>query len=304
MVRTLRYSVFAFALACLLVIVPSSATSQSDLEATISQMNSQWVEGYLQPFADVVGANVNSGYYHSAAIPQEGFNLEFSIIAVGSTVSDDQKSFTANAPSGFAPGTFQTATIFGEKGGSVTDMGTGLQYAGSDGVINTSLFPAFIPQLKVGSLAGTEAIVRFIALPELSDGTIPSVSQFGIGARHSISQYFPSAPLDIAAGIFYNKFTAGDLIDYTGIALGAQASKAWGVFSLYGGLQWENSTMNLKYTSSDPTVTNSEIDLDLTGANSFRFSVGGGLTLGLFRVFVDANFGSITAFSGGIGIGS
>jgi hypothetical protein len=293
-----------FLLMLAFLVSGSVLLAQSDLEATIAQMNSDWAAGYLQPFADVVGANVNSGFYHSAAIPQAGLNIEFSIIAMGASVGDDQKSFQANAPSGFDPGSFQTATIFGGEGALVTDAATGLQYAGSDGIINTSLFPEFVPQLKVGSFLGTEGIVRFITLPELSDGVIPEVTQFGIGGRHSISQYFPTAPLDVAVGVFYNSFTAGDIIDYNGIAFGAQASKAWELFTLYGGLQWENSTMNLKYASSDPTVTTPAIDIDLEGANTFRFTAGGALTLGLFKFFVDANFGSITAFSGGIGIGS
>jgi hypothetical protein len=292
---------FFLMLTCVFV---SSSSAQSDLEAAIAQMNSEWAKGYLQPFADVVGANVNSGFYHSAAIPQAGFNFEVSILAMGSSVGDDMKSFTASAPTGFDPQTFETATIFGGPGALVTDTQTGLQYAGSGGVINTSLFPEFIPQLRIGSFMGTEAIVRFIKLPDLSDGVIPEVTQFGAGIRHSISQYFPSAPLDVAAGVFYNSFTAGDIIDYTGIAVGAQASKAFELFTLYGGLQWENSTMKLMYTSSDPTVTTSAIDIELTGDNSFRFTAGGALTLGFFRVFVDANFGAVTAFSGGIGIGS
>jgi hypothetical protein len=265
-------------------------------------MTADRAAGYFQPFADVVGANVNSGYYHSAAIPKAEVNIEFSIIAMGSAVGEDEESFQANTPAGFDPATFQTATIFGGPGALVTDPETGLQYAGSGGIISTSLFPHFVPQLKIGSLLGTEMIVRYIIIPESED--VPEVTQFGIGGRHSISQYFAEVPLDIAFGLFYNSFTAGDIIDYTGIAVGVQASKAWELFTVYGGLQWEESTMNLTYISEDPTVTNPAINIDLTGANTFRFTAGGALTLGIIKFFVDANFGSITAFSGGIGIGT
>ena len=285
-----------------LLVSPSGLRGQTDAEEMLKQLTADRAAGYFQPFADVVGANVNSGFYHSAAIPKAELNIEFSIIAMGAAVGEDQESFQANAPSGFDPATFPTATIFGGQGTLVTDATTGLQYSGSGGIISTSMFPQFVPQLKVGSFLGTEAIVRFIALPESED--IPEVIQFGVGGRHSISQYFAEVPLDIAFGVFYNSFTAGDIIDYEGIAAGVQASKAWELFTVYGGLQWEESTMNLTYISEDPTVTNPAINIDLTGANTFRFTAGGALTLGIIKFFVDANFGSITAFSGGIGIGS
>jgi hypothetical protein len=297
-----RFTVL-FVILSWMIVFPCGAFSQTELESTLAQMNAEWVEGYMQPFADLVGANLNTGFYHSAAIPQAGLNIELSIIGVGSSVGDDQKSFQASAPSGFDPATFQTATIFGAEGTTVTDGSTGLQYAGSDGIINASLFPAFVPQLKVGSVIGTEGIVRFMTLPEIDD-VVPKTTLFAIGGRHSISQYLPTLPLDLAAGVYYSKFTAEDLLDYSGVAVGAQASKAWELFTLYGGLQWENSTMNINYITGDPTSPSTVVDVDLEGANSFRFTVGGGLSLGLFKLFVDANFGSVTVFSGGIGIGS
>jgi hypothetical protein len=84
--------------------------------------------------------------------------------------------------------------------------------------------------------------------------------------------------------------------------VGAQAGKSFGIFALYGGLQWENSTLNLKYTYSDPTLTATDVDLNLTGANSFRGTFGASLALGILQFFADANLGSVTNFSGGIGL--
>jgi hypothetical protein len=43
--------------------------------------------------------------------------------------------------------------------------------------------------------------------------------------------------------------------------------------------------------------------VSIDGANSFRFTLGAGLSLGVFHLFADANFGSVTQFSGGIGFG-
>ena len=45
------------------------------------------------------------------------------------------------------------------------------------------------------------------------------------------------------------------------------------------------------------------VDITLTGANNFRFTVGVGLSLGILKIFADANFGSVTNYSAGIGFG-
>jgi len=294
-------------LLCVLVgvvlLLAVDASAQSELEKAIRQYNSSAVTGYIQPIADLFGANMHAGYYHSAYIPPSGFSLGFDIIAMGAIVTDEQKSYLADAPTGFAPSQFKTATVFGEKGTTIQHATVpGLEYKGSDGVFNTSIFPLAVPQLRIGSLYGTEAVIRFIALPSMGEDKIPEIKLWGLGARHGISQYIPESPLDIAVSGFYSNFNVGDLITAKGLSLGVQASKSIKILILYGGMSWENSTMNLAYKSTDPTAA-APIDVDLDGANKFRATVGVGISLGIFKVFADANFGSVTNYSGGIGFG-
>lgn len=289
---------FLLCLATLLVVQVSPA--QSDLENVLKQYTSQTVKGYIQPMADLFGANLNAGLYHSAAIPENGLKFEIDLVGMGSTVGDDQKTYTLQLPASFAQGSMKAPTIFGPKATLVTDPTTGLQFKPTDGLIDASLFPLAVPQLTIGAIAGTEANIRFITTPSISNEKFPKTTLWGIGARHSISQYLPEPPLDIAAGIFYSKFTVGDIIDCSGLSIGAQASKSFSVLNLYGGLAWEQSTMNLSYK---PTASSTSVDVDLDGANNFRFTVGAGLHLAVLNIFADANFGSITNFSGGIGFG-
>ncbi len=294
--------VLAAVLGITVLLSSTPARSQSDLENALEQFDIGSVTGYIQPMADLFGANMNAGFYHSAAIPTAGLTLSIELIAMGSLVSDDDKTYTARAPSGFSPATFPTATIFGEKGATIShDLDPTIQFSGSDGIIDASLFPLAVPQLRVGSIYGTEFTVRLIGTPSFDDDAFPSTTLFGIGARHSVSQYMPAAPLDIAVGLFYSSFTVGDIIDFKALSIGAQASKSFSVLDLYGGLAWEQSTMDLVYTSTVPGV--GSVDIELDGDNSFRFTVGAGLSLAVFHIFADANFGSITNFSGGIGLG-
>lgn len=293
-----------FLLGAALLVSSATGWSQTSLENALKQYNGDAVKGYIQPVADLFGANMNSGFYHSAKIDQWGFHLSVDIVGMAAMVGDDQKVYSAAAPAGFAPSTFQTATVFGGKGTEISNaIVPGLKYKGSDGVFNTTVFPLAAPQLTIGNIYGTQAIVRYVAVPKFGEDKVPQISMWGIGARHSISQYLPSVPVDLAAGIFYDSFTAGDLINFKGLVLSAQASKSFSILTLYGGLAYESSKLNLSYTSTDPTVPAS-VDIQLDGANKFRFTGGLSLSLGFLKLFADANFGTVTCFSGGIGFGN
>jgi hypothetical protein len=274
--------------------------AQTDLENVLKQYDEPTVSGYTQPLADLVGANMNAGFYHSAKISPMGLTVTLRLVGMGAVVGDDQKSFTMTLPSSFSQRTMEAPTLFGGTGTVVRDQTLGTEYRPSDGIINASLFPLVVPQLTVGSVFGTEATLRYVPLPANGDA-IPKITLFGIGARHSISQYLPSFPVDLAAGIFYSSYTAEDLLDMKGLSIGAQASKEFGLLSLYGGIAWEQSTMNVKYISN--SAGSPAVDVELDGSNVFRLTVGGAVTLSLISVFADANFGAVTNFSGGIGFG-
>ncbi len=297
-----RFKGVACIVALVTLITTQRTLAQSDLENILKQANEINVTGYAQPLADLFGANIHSGYYHSAAISKEGFYIRLDVIGMGAPVTDDDKTYDLTLPQSFAQRTMKAPTAFGPRATLVTDPQTGFQYKPSDGVIDASLFPLAVPQLTIGNIFGTQAVVRFITTPTLNDDAFPKSTLWGAGIRHSISQYFEEPAIDIAVSGFYSQFTAGDIIDLNGYTAGAQVSKNLSPVVLYGGAAWEKSTMNIAYTptgSSSPAV-----DVDLDGENTFRFTVGAALEIGPLHFFADANFGAVTAFSGGLGLGS
>ncbi len=302
---TLRYRMrlkAAGTLAVLLLVGTSFGISQSKLEDNLKQMGAATVTGYIQPVTDLFGANMHSGYYHAADVEKFGFHLRLDIIAMAAAVSDGQKTYDAPTPWN-SPASFKAPTVFGGPATQVTNPSTGMSYkAVADGLINTNYMPLAVPQLTIGNIFGTQATIRYITIPKMSGDNIPNITLWGLGARHSISQYLPMVPVDLSAGIYFNSFTFGDMIDFKGMAINAQASKSFSILTVYGGLQWENSTMNLTYTSTD--ITSPSVSISMDGANAFRFIAGIDLGLGPIHLFADANLGSITAFSGGIGFGN
>jgi len=291
-----------FLLLSMLILCASPAHSQSDLEKALQQFSGDQVSGYLQPLSDLFGANMNSGYFHSAAIPTVGLTLKVELVAMGGLVGDKQKSYTAKAPAGFNPSTFSTATVFGGTGSTVTDANTHFTFRGSDGVFNTPIFPFATPQIRVGSIFGTEAVIRYVSSDWFeTNKKFPKATILAVGVQHNVSQYLPMVPLDLAGGITYSHLTFGDLLSLKGFSLNARASKTILILTLYGGLSWESSSLNVKYTPASTTFP--PVNIDLSSANSVRATLGFQLSLAIVNIFADASFASVTSFSGGIGFG-
>lgn len=293
-----RFTKVMFGSCIVLLLSVPHLQAESKFDKIIRQQNADNVKGYVQPVADLFGANMNAGFSHNAKIPISGFGFRLDIIGMAALVGSEQETYSANDPWG---GKFKTATVFGDKGGSspnpAVPSDTSQSYRGSDGLLNTSIFPFATPQITIGHIYGTEAIIRYVPIPEI--GSTPKITLFGIGVRHNISQYLGEPPLDLAAGFMYNNFTVGDLITVKGYAVALQASKELSVLVLYGGVQYEKSTLTLTYK---PT-TGDNVNVDLEGSNVIRGTVGAGFNLGFFKIFADANFGAITSFAGGIGFG-
>jgi hypothetical protein len=95
----------------------SAGVAQTAIEDALQAYGEENAKGYLQPIADLFGANMHSGYYRTAHIPTAGFNIALDFIVTGSLVGDDQKTFDAKTPQGFTPGTFKAPTIFGDPNG-------------------------------------------------------------------------------------------------------------------------------------------------------------------------------------------
>jgi len=297
-VTIVRRAIFC---AATIVCIAGSVMAQSSIEDALKQYTGPQAEGYMQPFADLAGGNLNSGWYHTASIGQMGFFIEFDFVVMGGMVGDDQKSYDLPLPSGYSAATMKAPTIFGDAAGTTyRDPVSGLTYIASGGVINTSILPALAPQLTIGNVLGTRAMIRFLATPKIED---IDVDLLGLGLQHSVSQWFPGIPLDVAAGVFYTKASVGDIIDYSGLAIGAQASKEFGIATVYGGFQWEQATMDIKYTYTGSAPGSSQVNISLDAESAVRATVGGSLSLGVFKLFADVNVGAVTVFSGGFGFG-
>jgi hypothetical protein len=306
--RSVRWLARSGALAVALVLPVSGASAQSGLESALEQYNGATISGYMQPLADVLVANLASGYVTGAG-PKKTFSFSLEVVAMGASLDDALKTYTAATPSGFQPATFQTATIFGGTGSTVNHQSiSGLSYRGPDGIVDATsdYMPTGTPQLRLSGIMGSEVVIRYASssmVPVFDESDFPSLTLFGLGVEHSISQYFPDLLFDVSAGFAYNSLSFGDIVDLSGLSLGVHAGKDLGLLGLFVGVSSDGGSMNLKYTTTDPSAPTTLVDVKLDVKRTMRFSGGASLNLGPLHLFGEAGFGDVTTYAGGIRIG-
>lgn len=291
----------------LLIAAPSIAASQNSFEDVITPFSESTVRGYVQPLADALVWNLGTGYFYSSG-PARRFGVSLEFFGNATAVSDKMRSYTVETPAGFNPGSVQAPTVFGGKAVPVEHATVpSLSFRASDGVLDATYFPAAMPQLRVAGVFNTEAVVRYFDSGLLGSAypteDLPPLKLFGLGVRHSISQYFIGLPFDIAVSGSYNSVTLGDYVKLEGTTFGANVGKGLGILSVMAGAESTSGKLNLAYTSTSE-VAPGDVNVDLDSAREMRFTAGAMLDLMMVKVFGSANFGSAATYSVGIRFGS
>jgi hypothetical protein len=293
---------------------------------------------YLQPAVSVFSANLNSGLYHTADV-HDVLGFEIGVVGMFAPIPTQKKTFLAVAPdtiryngNNYVVGRdyeryIATSTAVGPEHGTRVyrkQAGPGeppiYEFPGG---LDLKYAPLATPQLTVGLPAGTEFILRYVPGIKLSED-IGKVKFFGVGARHKISRWIrgPSVtgvpeeeelPIDISVHVMYQRFSfidsaGADFMKTTALSIGAEASKRFLVFTLYGGLAYESASTDISYTYRPkseyyPEARERAFEVrynDMKGDNSFRATLGLSLKLVILDLFADYSFGSQPVASAGV----
>ena len=250
----------------------------------------KFLQSYISPYANAFGAGLSGGWYNTAK-PHKllGFDLTISVnagIVPSSDNTFDVKKIglsTAFAPTS-PTGSSITSTVAGPKTPVVpmtlTD-GSGHTLAS----FNTppGADPAPTAQIGLGLPFGTEVKFRF--LPKVSIGK-GDVSLWGVGLMHSLIQYLPGSKMiklfDVSAFGGYTKITSNIPLNlkpdqatshYTNVNpttafsdqflsatvsalnIGIIGSVTIPVITVYGGLGYSKTAMDVKLKGNFPTPT-------------------------------------------------
>lgn len=302
--RTRSLAVVGCALLLVFVAVPVSA----QIEDQISAYTGANAEGYLEPLALAMGANLNSGLFHSAHVPLAGLHIALETPIMAVIFDDEAGTFMASVESGFQPldpgdETVEAPTVVGPGEAVIVDGVAGTAFAFPGG-FDLNAFALAVPQLRVGSFMGTEALVRYIAI-DTGEVEVGDLSLWGIGARHNVSQYLgPVAPVDVAVGLMYQKFELGeDLIDATAFTFGAQVSKrlptGFAVIEPYAGLSYDYFQMDVSYEDGDDEL----VELSFDSHGTAHLTAGLHAQTAFFSLYGEYNIAEQSGFAFGMSLG-
>jgi len=202
---------------------------------------------------------------------------------------------------------------------------------------NMNVLVAAVPQLEIGSLFGTELMIRFIPPIEF-DKNVGKFAFWGGAIRHSISQYFPDDWFDMAAQFGYQGTNLKNTVGYTGATLDATATifnfnvhaskRFWEALDLYSGISYETISVNSTYvyplpqeiqlqlgllppppspgapSYPDPPCypgdTQPQTSVILSKAQNMKWTLGATWIVDAFRFSVDYSISQFNVFSAGI----
>lgn len=278
------------------LVLPIVAFSQVD--QNLGSFPESAVKGYIQPLVDVMGANLNSGLYHTASM-SKFFGFYVGVKGMAVFVPSSMKKFTAELGSDYNPSSVETATVFGDKDGGARTRYRNIQDVNLPGGIGLKLVPLAVPQVSLSTM-NSELLVRFVPSIKINDD-VGSINLLGIGLGHSISQYIPMFPVNVAIQGVYQQLKVGSYLKATALNVNVHASKSFVFFTLYGGVGYETFSADINYTYKPPIGTPQEISFSLKGKNNFRATAGFKLGLALFDLNVDYSVGNVNVLSAGFG---
>lgn len=291
------------ALGCVVLVLLASIPASAQIEDAISAYTGANAEGYLEPLAQAIGADLNSALFHSAHIPEGGLHVSLEVGLMAVLFSDDDETFMATTEGGFSPETtVEAPTVVGPGGAVIVpgDGGTAFAFPGGFDLASLALAA---PQLRIGSFRGTEAVIRYMAF-DTGEVEIGDFDLQGYGLRHSISQYVPGLPVDIAAGIMYQRLKLGeDLIDATALSFGAQASMSFplvfAVIEPYAGLSMDTFQMDVAYDDED----NDPVSVEFDSRSTAHLTLGLHAQVTVVSLYGEYNLAEQSGFAFGLGFG-
>ncbi len=327
-----------------------------DLNETLSEVGEAYARAYVNPLADVLGAHLNTGLFHTAGASNKVFGIDvyFGVKASAAQLSTTDQFFdlvyegivpfdvelagqtiTLDVPATFsvtgAPTIFGTenegfATVSVDHDTTFSSLGLTLPVSFDStlapqttigGLGNEiqpiDLVPFAVPQIGLGTIFGTDVMVRWV--PKISAPDIGSLELFGFGIRHNLNQYLPVLPVDVSIQAAWQRILVEDNIDDEVLsartfAVNVAVSKRFAFVTVYAGVQSERSDVEFSYVFEIDELDEIDADLDaeqidvnftLRSNSKTRGIFGLGLKLGPVLINADASVGHFTIFSAGFG---
>jgi hypothetical protein len=276
----------------------------AQLGTQLSAYTGRNASGYLEPAVDAFGADLQAGLFHTARIAERELRISLEMVIMSARFSQADRTFIAVTEFGFRPEQFAEApTVVGDEEAVYVDGESETRFWFPGG-FDLKSFEFAAPQLRLGSLYGTEALIRFGYYPGGAD--LGDFSLYGVGFRHGVSQYIDSFPIDVAVGAFWQRFSlgdnerGGDLVLAEAWTVGFQASKRFSWLEPYAGVAYNDFGLDVSYEGTEPE---DKIELSLDSRDHFYMTLGLSVNVSFLVVHGEYNSGGQNAFALGLAVG-
>ena len=309
----------------LLIVILSLFTTKSFSQVQIENINDAqaFLQEYLNPLGNGLGAITNNGWYNSAK-PHKvlGFDATFTLSVLN--VSDEKKSFDPNSISNFSSSETSTPTILGSGDGAI------VQYDGEEFKLpnqKTSFSTLILPNFNfgLGILKKTELNGRFIPNYKYDLGFFGKgeIGMWGVGFKHDLLQWIPiignAIPISLSLQAGHTQLNSELSILEQEVNIDVQATNLNIILSrkllmLTGytsfGYNFSTTTFSAGENINDSENFNlNELEIDLPiemkfeNNNEFRANVGLRFNLAVVTINANHTFSKYPVTTLGLGVG-
>lgn len=309
----------------LLIVILSLFTTKSFSQVQIENINDAqaFLQEYLNPLGNGLGAITNNGWYNSAK-PHKvlGFDATFTLSVLN--VSDEKKSFDPNSISNFSSSETSTPTILGSGDGAI------VQYDGEEFKLpnqKTSFSTLILPNFNfgLGILKKTELNGRFIPNYKYDLGFFGKgeIGMWGVGFKHDLLQWIPiignAIPISLSLQAGHTQLNSELSILDQEVNIDVQATNLNIILSrkllmLTGytsfGYNFSTTTFSAGENINDSENFNlNELEIDLPiemkfeNNNEFRANVGLRFNLAVVTINANHTFSKYPVTTLGLGVG-
>jgi hypothetical protein len=286
-----------------LLLAALSGPASAQLNENMLSLTDENLKSYLVPLQVAMSGTLNSAIFRTGYVEHGGFEFAVGAAAMAVSFYDQDRAFRPVDPSGFASlEQRDVPTVVGDAAGVIIPGEGGLSWAYPGG-FDMEGFELAVPQLSVGNLLGTRAILRFVPPVDLGDSDLGEFEYFCIGGQHSITQYLESLPFDLAVGAAYHDFKIGkDMLHVQAMQLNATASRQFGALQPYVGLGYDS--VDLDAHVEDEDYPEDAIDVSLDKMTDMHFTAGVMARLSFLAIYGEYNDGASNGFALGIDLGT
>lgn len=299
-----------------------SITSKSQVQVDDINDAQAFLQEYLSPLGNGLGAITNNGWYNSAK-PHRflGFDATFTLSVLN--ITDENKSFDPNSITNFSSNSTSTPTILGKgDGATVNYKGEQFKLPNQSTLIPALVLPNF--NFGLGVFKKTELNGRFIPNYKYNIGFFGKgeISMWGLGFKHDLLQWIPiignAIPMSLSLQAGHTQLNSGLSILDQDVSIDVQATNfniilSRKILMLTGytsvGYNFSTTTFtagedisNLDTFNLNELEISLPIEMKFENNNEFRANVGFRFNLAVIAIHANHTFSKYPVTTIGLGV--